>query len=77
MFNFAEKITNWRKGLQGFSSAFGLLKAQTKLHLVLLYSDALRQQSVLNRITELYKRILSSFAEDWIDHDELISFFRH
>lgn len=48
MFNFAEKITNGRKGLQGFSSAFGLLKAQTKLHLVLLYSDALRQQSVLN-----------------------------
>lgn len=77
MFSFAEKITSGRKGLQGFSSAFGLLKAQTKLHLVLLYSDALRQQSVLNRITELYKRILSSFAEDWIDHDELISFFRH
>ena len=37
MFSFAEKITSGRKGLQGFSSAFGLLKAQTKLHLVLLY----------------------------------------
>lgn len=54
MFSFAKKITNGRKGLQGFSSTFGLLKAQTKLHLVLHYSDALRQQSVLNRITELY-----------------------
>ena len=54
MFSFAKKITNGRKGLQGFSSTFDLLKAQTKLHLVLHYSDALRQQSVLNMITELY-----------------------